>query len=265
MLQLESAFHAAIDGHSVGKHDLVIRFWRGARRLRPSRPPTVPPCDLVLVLGALVLPPFEPLQTVSLRELLLKTALLLTIASVKRVGDLQALSVNADYMQFGLGDCNATLKPRLGYVPKSPKPFRAQVVALSAFTPELATSLDAAPNQLLCPVRALRVYVNRTAQFRQSKQLFVCFGGSTKVQSVSKQRLSHWVVEAIDLAYSSRGMESYWSYWCPEPIQQGCLPPRGRGLRAVRSKIFVWLLDGLRRISSPDCTIWMCGPHRSCR
>ncbi len=28
-----SAFHATIDGPSVGKHDLVIRFLRGARRL----------------------------------------------------------------------------------------------------------------------------------------------------------------------------------------------------------------------------------------
>ncbi len=131
-----SAFYAAIDGRSVGKHDLVIRFLRGARRLRPSRPPTVPSWDLALVL--------EPLQTVGLRELSLKTTLLLALASVKRVGDLQALSMNADCMQFGLGDCNITLKPKLGYVPKSLSTlFRAQVVALSAFTPESAASSDA--------------------------------------------------------------------------------------------------------------------------
>ncbi len=139
-----SAFYAAIDGRSVGKHDLVIRFLRGARRLRPSRPPTVPSWDLALVLEALALPPFEPLQTVGLRELSLKTTLLLALASVKRVGDLQALSMNADCMQFGLGDCNITLKPKLGYVPKSLSTlFRAQVVALSAFTPESAASSDA--------------------------------------------------------------------------------------------------------------------------
>ncbi len=111
-------------------------------------------------------------------------------------------------MQFGLGDCNVTLKPRLGYVPKSlSTPFRVQVVALSAFTPELATSSDATPNQVLCLVRALRVYVDRTAQFRQSEQLFVCFGGSTKGQPVFKQRLSNWLVKAIALAYLSQGMQ----------------------------------------------------------
>ncbi|KAI2664111.1 3-methylorcinaldehyde synthase [Labeo rohita] len=48
-----SAFHATVDGHSVGKHDLITRFLRGARRLRPPRPPTVPPWDLALVLEAL--------------------------------------------------------------------------------------------------------------------------------------------------------------------------------------------------------------------
>ncbi len=82
------------------------------------------------------------------------------------------------------------------------------------------------PNQVLCPVRALRVYIDRTAQFRQSEQLFVCFGGSTKGQPVSKQRLSHWVVEAIALAYSSQGME------CPIGV-------RAHSTRAVGS-LWAW-------------------------
>lgn len=222
-----SAFHAAIDGRSVGKHDLVIRFLIGARRLKPSRPPTMPSWDLAMVLGALALPPFEPLQSVGLKELTLKTALLLALASCKHVGDLQALSVNVDCMQFGPGDCNVTLKPKFGYVPKSlSTPFRAQVVALSAFSPESETSLDSTPSQVLCPVRGLRLYVNRTAAFRQSEQLFVCFGGSPRGQPVSKQRLSHWVVDAIALAYSSRGME------CPIGV-------RAHSTRAV-SSLWAW-------------------------
>ncbi len=115
------------------------------------------PC-LTLVLGALASPPFEPLQSVGLRELSLKTALLLALASVKRMGDLQALSVNADCMQFGPGDCNVMLKPRLGYMPKSLlTPFRAQVVVLSAFPPEAVASSDAAPHHVLCPVWALKL------------------------------------------------------------------------------------------------------------
>ncbi len=41
-----AAHHDAVDGKSVGKHDLVIRFLRGARRLNPPRPHLVPSWDL---------------------------------------------------------------------------------------------------------------------------------------------------------------------------------------------------------------------------
>ncbi len=52
--------------------------------------------------------------------------------------------------------------------------------------------------------------------------LFLCFGGSTKGQPVSKQRLSHWVVDTIALAYSSLGMEC--PIRCQSPFNEGdCL------------------------------------------
>ncbi len=57
---------------------------------------------------------------------------------------------------------------------------------------------------LLCPVRALHVYLDRTQSFRTSDQLFVCFGGQQKEKAVSKQRLAHWIMEAIVLAYQAR-------------------------------------------------------------
>ncbi len=37
-----SAHHDPVEGRSVGKHDLVGRFLRGARRLNPPRPPSLP-------------------------------------------------------------------------------------------------------------------------------------------------------------------------------------------------------------------------------
>ncbi len=62
--------------------------------MNSPRPHTVPPWDLPTVLKALKGPPFEPLQYMSQRALSIKTALLLALASVKRVGYLQALSIN---------------------------------------------------------------------------------------------------------------------------------------------------------------------------
>ncbi len=80
-----AAFHAPIAGQSVGRDNTVVRFLKGARRLNPPRPLTVPTWDLPTVLRALKGPPFEPLQSTDLRSLSLKTALLLALASVKRV------------------------------------------------------------------------------------------------------------------------------------------------------------------------------------
>ncbi len=120
-----AAHHDAVDGKSLGKHDLVVRFLRGARRLNPPRPTSVPSWDLSLVLMALQRPPFEPLQSAELKILSLKKVLLTALASIKRVGDLQAFSVDESCLKFGPANSHVVLRPRPGYVPKVPTtPFR---------------------------------------------------------------------------------------------------------------------------------------------
>ncbi len=214
-----AANHDPVEGKSVGKHDWVVRFLRGARRLNHPRPPSIPSWDLSLVLRALQQGPFEPLQTVEPKFLSMKTLLLLALASIKRVGDLHAFSVDDSCLQFGPADSQIILRPRPGYVPKVPTtPFRDQVVSLQALPPEEADPALA----LLCPVRALRHYVDRTQSFRTSDQLFVCHGGRQKGNAVSKQRMAHWIVDAITLAYQAQGVP------CPFRL-------RARSTRSVAS------------------------------
>ncbi|KAL0198644.1 hypothetical protein M9458_007184, partial [Cirrhinus mrigala] len=191
-----SANHDLVGGRSVGKHDLIIR-------LNPPRSHLIPSWDLAVVLQGLQQDPFEPLQSVELDALSFKTALLTALTSIKRVGDLQALSVNSSCLEFGPADSHVVLRPRPGYVPKVPTtPFRDQVVTLQALS-----SQEDDPNlTLLCPVRALRIYMERTQPFRRSEQLFVCYGGQQKGKAVSKQRISHWLVNAIRMAYLARGL-----------------------------------------------------------
>ena len=198
-----AAYHDPVNGKSLGKHDLVIRFLRGARRLNPSRPPSMPSWDLTLVLKSLQQGPFEPLHSVEPKFLSLKTLLLLALASIKRVGDLHAFSVDDSCLEFGPADSQVILRPRPGYVPKVPTtPFKDQVVNLQALPLEEADPALA----LLCPVRALRCYVDRTQSFRTSDQLFVCYGGRQKGNAVSKQRMARWIVDAIALAYQAQGV-----------------------------------------------------------
>jgi len=199
-----ATFAKPVSGQSLGRNDLVVRFLRGARRLNPPRPPSVPSWDLSTVLEAMKGAPFEPIQLSDMKHLSLKTVFLMALASVKRIGDLQALSVSASCMEFGPNDSKVILKPKHGYVPKSLNtPFRAQVISLSAL-PVLNEEKDAG---LLCPVRALRAYVSRSSGFRQTEQLFVLFGGRSKGLAASKQSLSRWIVDAIALAYTSRGLQ----------------------------------------------------------
>src|SRR4029434_6989154 len=79
------------------------------------------------------------------------------------------------------------------YTPKVvATPFRNQVI-------ELAVSRLL----LLRPLRALRCYAERTRAFRQSDQLFVCFGAHAKGRPLSKPSLA----EAIVLSYKSLSLD----------------------------------------------------------
>ncbi|KAL0195088.1 hypothetical protein M9458_008660, partial [Cirrhinus mrigala] len=164
-----AAYHDAVDGRSLGKHHLVTR-------LNPPRLRLFPSWDLSVLLLGLQRAHFKPLLS-------LKTVLLTALTSIKRVGDLEAFSVNEACLEF---DPDWAMCPRSGGEPASS--------ALGEADPALA---------LLCPVRALRIYMERT-RGRRSEQLFVCFGGQQKGNAVSKQRLAHWVVDDITLVYESQ-------------------------------------------------------------
>ncbi len=205
------------------KYDLVVRFLRRARRLHFPRPPSLPSWDLALVLRALQTAPFESLQSVKLKFLSMKT--------LPGVGHLQAFSVDESCLEFGPAESSVTLRPQPGYVPKVPTtPFRDQVVNLQALPLEEAYPALA----LLCPVRALRQYVDRIQIFRTSEQLFVCYGGQQKGKAVSKQRMAHWIVDAITLAYESQGVPCPLRFLCS--FHQGCHIVLGAGSWCLASR-----------------------------
>ncbi|KAI2647055.1 putative rhizopine catabolism regulatory protein MocR [Labeo rohita] len=191
-----AAYHSPLGGLSVGKDPLVTRFLRGALRLRPPVRPRVPTWDLSVVLEALCRPPFEPIEEISDKLLSLKTVLLPALSSLKRVGDLQALSVAPSFLDFAPGLSKAFLYPRSGYVPKVPSSTPWPVV-LQAFCPPLFRDPDHQKLNCMCPVWSLDTYVHRAARWRKSDQLFVCFGPPKRGLPASKQSLSRWIVDAI--------------------------------------------------------------------
>ncbi|XP_067257251.1 uncharacterized protein [Chanodichthys erythropterus] len=199
-----SAHHIPVGGSSLGRDPLVVRFLRGALRLRPVVRTKTPTWDLTIVLQGLAEAPFEPIEEVSDKFLTLKTIFLLAVSSLKRIGDLQALSVAPSCLEFAPGMVKAFLHTRPGYVPKVPTRVPGPIV-LEAFCPPPFTNVDQERKNLLCPVRALDAYVHRAALWRKTEQLFVCYGSPKKGGPASKQRMSKWLVEAISLAYETVG------------------------------------------------------------
>ncbi len=79
---------------------------------------TFPSWDLGLVLDALSISPFEPLDKVDFKILSFKTALRLALASAKRVSEIHAFSVHSACLQFMSGDAGVFLKPNPAFMPK---------------------------------------------------------------------------------------------------------------------------------------------------
>lgn len=61
--QAVTLHHDAVAGSPVGRHNLIIRFLRGARRINPPWPPFMPSWDLALFLTSLRSDLFKPLRT----------------------------------------------------------------------------------------------------------------------------------------------------------------------------------------------------------
>ena len=219
----------------MGSHRLVSLFLRGAQRLHPPRAPRAPAWDLNLILDALCRAPFEPLSRAELKWLSYKTAFLLAITSAKRVGELHALSTSDSCLRWNPDGSGVTLWPNTAFLPKVLSTAHLnQPIRLAQFNPPLGERTDQL--ELLCPVRALRAYIGATARIRRSDQLFVCHGGPTKGGALSKQRLSHWVVDTISHAYqasnrpvpsgvrchSTRSVSTSWAALRGVPLEEIC-------------------------------------------
>ena len=236
---------AAIKASRVGNWSLsercctlISQFLKGAQRqtVRPKTP-MVPPWDLDRVLGALQHAPFEPIETVELKWLSLKTALLLAVCSARRIGELHALSVHRECCRLLPGNAGVVLRPNPAFLPKVLSDAnRNQTIELSPLPPTLEEDGTGYRASALCPVRALLCYMERTSSVRKTDQLFVCFKTERLGEPLSKSRLSRWVVEAIRQAYtdtegptlpglrahSTRGMATSWALWRGASLQEIC-------------------------------------------
>ena len=152
----------------LSSHFVLLDLLRSFRLERPSPSSRVPPWDLLVVLESLRGPPFEPLSSASLCDLTRTVLFLVSLATARRVGELQAVSSSVSRS----GD-DLFLSYLSGFRAQSesssrPLPHSFRVRSLRDFVGSLPDEL------LLCPVGALQVSLSRTSSLpSRPRSLFV--------------------------------------------------------------------------------------------
>ena len=174
-----------------------------ARSVNPVelRPPA---WDVSLVLQSLTGALYEPLRTCEERFLAQKTLFLLALASAKRIGEFHALSYRVSHTR-DWGEVSFAFVT--GFVAKTQDPS-SSAPRFEGFTvpsgPALPNARKNRNGRLLCPVRAVKVYLNRTASHRpRCERLFVTAGRSKK--EIAKTTVSFWLRKTISRAYELSG------------------------------------------------------------
>ena len=78
-------------------------------------------------------------------------------------------------------------------------------LVLKSLSKELSADLQ--EDRSLCVVRALRYYLERTKEIRQSRKRLLIAYKKSYLQDISKNTISGWIKKAIILAYNSSSEE----------------------------------------------------------
>ena len=164
-----TAHHIA---HNADLHRLLSSFHRD----RPKSSRNLPKWNLSVVLNELTKSPFEPMKDTDLKYLTLKTAFLLALASGKRRSEIHAWVANK---VSNLGQWEkVALFPSSDFIAKNQLAREGSQSVSLVTIPALTTIVDRQfkEDRTLCPVRALRYYLDRTKDLRGSRSLlFISF------------------------------------------------------------------------------------------
>uniref|UniRef100_A0A1B8XUR9 Lamina-associated polypeptide 2 alpha C-terminal domain-containing protein n=1 Tax=Xenopus tropicalis TaxID=8364 RepID=A0A1B8XUR9_XENTR len=182
----------------------IQQFIRGVTRTRPPLREPLATWNLPLVLSALQQPPFEPLSSCELKWLSFKVTFLIAITSAKRVSEMAALSSKEPWLT--LHHDKAVLRTSPGFLPKVvTERHMNQDIILPSFCPKPSNEKERLLHKLDV-VRALRIYLKRSADYRQSESLLISYSSTQKGKTVSKRTIARWLVETIHTAYDRKNV-----------------------------------------------------------
>ena len=176
---------------------LIASFYRD----KPKSSRNIPKWNLSVVLHRLSQPPFEPQEQADLKFLTWKVVFLLALGSGKRRSEIHAWTLDG---LLCLGDWEQVqLVPSPSFIAKNqlakdgPQSISPVVIPTLKYN-QSSKDMDI----LLCPIRALRCYLDRTKDLRGDRQLlFISFKqGHTK--DIQCSTISSWIKHTIKFCYS---------------------------------------------------------------
>ena len=190
--------------HNADLHRLLSSFHRD----RPKSSRNLPKWNLSVVLNELTKAPFEPMKDSDLKHLTLKTAFLLALASGKRRSEIHAWVANK---VANLGQWEkVALFPSSDFIAKNQLAREGSQSVSPVTIPALTTIVDRQfkEDRTLCPVRALRFYLDRTKDLRGSRSLLFISFKKGHTSDIRPATLSSWLKQTILLCYKQADQQA---------------------------------------------------------
>ena len=162
-----------------------------------------------MVLHQLTKAPFELVKEASLKYLTFKTVFLLALGSGKRRSEIHAWQHRNIRHQSDWS--KVSLYPSPSFLSKNQLAKEGPDCVAPVVIPALAPTLDRSlkSDRSLCPVRALRYYLDRTSDLRQNKELvFVSFKKRFD-KDISTATISSWIKQTVILCYELSDQEAH--------------------------------------------------------
>ena len=193
---------STIDGYRTAIVDTSLSSFHRDR----SR--NLPKWNLSVVLNELTKAPFEPMKDTNLKHLTLKTAFLLALASGKRRSEIHAWVANK---VSNLGQWKkVALFPSSDFIAKNQLAREGSQSVSPVTIPALTTIVDRQfkEDRTVCPVRALRFYLDRTKDLRGSRSLLFISFKKGHTSDIRPATLSSWLKQTILLCYKQADQQA---------------------------------------------------------
>ena len=184
---------------TLAENFYIQKLIKSFRIERPRSMIVYPKWDLALVLRVLSRAPFHPVEQANPKDLTIKTAFLLLLASGRRCGEVHAI----DPKRINITkDGDAILEPRPGFLPKTLACAEGEKRYSPIVIRRLSHITDDLDEMALCPVRALLAY-HAYASRRDPSRTRFWISTQVSAREVCKNTMSGWVTAFIRRAHKS--------------------------------------------------------------